>query len=177
MLEVGDKVVYVGGSSIIAHQLSGAVVTIDEVLLSKNSVRFSHDGVRYTQLMKNMEKVTDHAPFVTQRLRHAADIFEQRAAIYGDNYKHFGKAMKGLFPRGLEINSEDDWNRLGILVQVMAKMTRYGQQFHSGGHEDSLDDASVYAMMLQELDADIKKRPSVNLSEIHDSIYNPVVKK
>lgn len=80
-----------------------------------------------------------------------ADIFEQRNKIYGDNFLHFGKVMTGMFPRGLLLMTEADFNRFCILVQVASKMTRYGQAFLRG-HRDSLDDTAVYAQMLAEYD-------------------------
>jgi hypothetical protein len=93
--------------------------------------------------------------------RDAADIlatasktYRERNAVYGDNYKHFGKVMKGLFPRGLHVESIDDWNRLGVLVQVASKLSRYAQNFSAGGHVDSAHDAAVYAAILQELTED-----------------------
>ena len=97
-------------------------------------------------------------PFVTQQLRNAANIYEQRNALYGDNYHHFGNAMIAMFPRGITIRSVEDWNRIGILVQMAAKLTRYGQQFTAGGHVDSLDDLSVYSQMLQELDRSVEAK-------------------
>lgn len=86
------------------------------------------------------------------RLAELAELYDERNALYGDNYKHFGPIMHYLFPDGLYINSAVDWNRIGIFVQITAKLTRYAAQFTKGGHTDSLDDAAVYAMMLQELD-------------------------
>ena len=88
---------------------------------------------------------------VPELMRAGASTYEQRNALYGDNYKHFGHAMRGVFPAGLHIESVEDWNRLGILVQCAAKLTRYGQSFSAGGHADSAHDLSVYAAMLQEL--------------------------
>lgn len=83
-------------------------------------------------------------------LRECAETFEQRNKLYGDNYKHFGKLMQGIFPRGLTIESVDDWNRLSLLMQAAAKLSRYGQSF-TEGHVDSAHDAAVYAAMLEEL--------------------------
>lgn len=84
-------------------------------------------------------------------LREGADTYEQRNKLYGDNYKVFGHTMLGIFPHGVTLNTIDDWNRMGILIQCAAKLTRYGQTFHSGGHRDSALDLSVYAAMLTEL--------------------------
>jgi len=84
-------------------------------------------------------------------LRDAAAIYEQRNALYGDNYKRFGLVMVALFPHGMNLESSEDWNRAGIFVQMVSKITRYANCW-SSGHDDSLDDLSVYTMMLRELD-------------------------
>lgn len=98
--------------------------------------------------------------FVPEALRQAAVIYEQRYALYGDNYKRFGKLLAALFPDGISIASAEDpvkaGNRLGVLIQILSKITRYCENFNRGGHADSLDDLAVYAMMLRELDADIQ---------------------
>jgi hypothetical protein len=83
-------------------------------------------------------------------LRDAAKTFAERNKTYGDNYLHFGTVMSGLFPRGLPSpRTTEDWNRLGLLVQCVTKLTRYAQSLERGGHEDSAHDLSVYAAMLQ----------------------------
>lgn len=88
---------------------------------------------------------------VPTMLRGAAALYEERNKLYGDNYKRFGTAMAAMFPDGLIIKTAEDWNRLGIYVQVAAKFTRYANMW-SSGHKDTVDDIAVYAMMLQELD-------------------------
>lgn len=92
---------------------------------------------------------------VPEMLREAAKTYEERNKIYGDNYKHFGEVMQGIFPQGLTVSTVDDWNRLGVLVQIAGKITRYGAQFAAGGHDDSLLDTTVYSTMLRELDSQI----------------------
>lgn len=88
-------------------------------------------------------------------LQESVDIFRKRNELYGDNYKKFGAVMHALFPNELQRSSEAAvgyWNRLGILVQIVSKLTRYCENFNEGGHDDSLKDLSVYAAMLRELD-------------------------
>lgn len=97
------------------------------------------------------------ATAVSEQLRNCANIYEERNKVYGDNYKHFGKIMVGLFPNGLTLETEDDFNRIGVFVQAVSKITRYAKKFSSGGHADSLDDLSVYSQMLRELDAEASK--------------------
>lgn len=96
--------------------------------------------------------------WVGERLRFAASIFDQRNQLYGSNYKHFGTVMVGMFPEGLTLKTADDFSRFGVFVQAISKDTRYAQQFHKGGHVDSLDDGVVYRTMLNEIDHEIAAR-------------------
>lgn len=91
--------------------------------------------------------------FVERELKEKAQLFAQRHAIYGDNYKRFGPIFSRLMHgQNIEPRSSHDMSRLGILVQIVSKITRYAENFNRGGHDDSLDDIAVYAMMLKELD-------------------------
>jgi len=92
---------------------------------------------------------------VPELLRDAAEIHEQRNKVYGTNYKKFGGVMVSLLPNGIDLKTKDDFNRFGALVAIISKIGRYVQNFSAGGHPDSLDDISVYAMMLRELDAEM----------------------
>ena len=89
---------------------------------------------------------------VPRRLRELAKLFEDRHQLYGDNYMMFGDVMAALFPTGIEADTEHDWNRLGLLTEMVYKFTRYVAMFHRGGHPDSLDDLAVYTVMLREID-------------------------
>jgi hypothetical protein len=100
----------------------------------------------------NQQQVATEMKKVPEMLRDAAAIYEERNKLYGDNYKRFGYMMAELFPNGLSLKGPDDFNRIGIFVQVVSKLTRYSENLTRGGHADSLDDMAVYAMMLQELD-------------------------
>ena len=91
-------------------------------------------------------------PSPAAMLRDLARLYEQRNQLYSDNYKRFGHIMLMLFPNGLSLDTADDFNRFGVFVQIVSKLTRYAGNFEAGGHKDSLDDTAVYAMMQQELD-------------------------
>lgn len=91
---------------------------------------------------------------VPQALADLGAIYKQRNAIYGNNYKLFGHAMTALFPDGITIKTEEDWNRLSLFLHCADKLSRYAASFKQGGHVDSLDDLSVYAQMLQEVDGE-----------------------
>ena len=106
----------------------------------------------------NPQPVDTEMKKVPDMLRDAAAIYEERNKLYGDNYKRFGRIMKELFPQGLKLDGHDDFNRYGVFVQVVSKITRYAENFTRGGHADSLDDMAVYAMMLQELDSMLRRK-------------------
>lgn len=92
------------------------------------------------------------------RLIALAKIYEERNAIYGDNYKEFGKVMQALFfGQPIYLKTIEDQNRFALLVQIVSKISRYCSQFDHGGHADSLDDLAVYAMLLQEVDHDVPR--------------------
>jgi len=95
---------------------------------------------------------------VPDMLRQSAETYEQRNKLYGDNYKRFGHIVALLFPNGIKLESEDDHNRFGVFVQIVSKLTRYAENFGTGGHDDSLLDMTVYATMLRELDMEAKAR-------------------
>lgn len=89
---------------------------------------------------------------VPERLRDLAKIHEDRAAIYGDNYMHVGKIMVGMFPNGVVVRTEEDFGRLHLFYHLVGKLTRYARQMPGEGHDDSLDDIAVYAMLLRQFD-------------------------
>lgn len=83
----------------------------------------------------------------------AAETFRERNALYGDNYLRFGDIMAQMFPRGVTLATAADFNRFGQLFMCMCKITRYAEQFATGGHQDSARDLCVYAAMLEEMTA------------------------
>jgi len=89
---------------------------------------------------------------VATRLADLGKIHDERNAIYGDNYMHIGEMMMGMFPHGMEIRTADEFNRLSLFYHLLGKLSRYARQMPEGGHEDSLDDMAVYAMMLRQFD-------------------------
>ena len=90
-------------------------------------------------------------PTVPEILHQAAETYDQRNKLYGDNYKRWGAIFNLMFPEGVKISSTEDANRLGIFVQCLSKMTRYAESFNDGGHQDSAHDMCVYSAMLEEL--------------------------
>jgi len=92
---------------------------------------------------------------VPEYLNKTADIYLERNKLYKDNYKRVGAIFCELFPYGIKLNSATDFNRFALFNHMLNKITRYAMTWHEG-NEDSLDDLSVYAMMLKELDVEKK---------------------
>jgi hypothetical protein len=90
-------------------------------------------------------------------LRAAATTYAERNAIYGDNWYKIGAVMNGLFPEGIHLKSIDDHVRFYYLMSIAQKLTRYSNNFHHGGHRDSIHDACVYAAMLETFDYEFTK--------------------
>jgi hypothetical protein len=116
--------------------------------------------MEHIELPSPIEELTLTESPVPGWLNDAAAIYKQRNLIYGDSYKKFGKVMFVLFPDGVSAKGEDDLNRLGVLNMIVSKLMRYANNFSMGGHDDSLDDIAVYAMMLKELDQLCRKSGS-----------------
>jgi hypothetical protein len=94
---------------------------------------------------------------VPERLRDAAALFEKRNAEYGDNYRTMGPVLRAMFPSGLTIKTEEEWVRIFLLIVNVMKTTRYAKNFMRGGHEDSMNDQSVYAQMAAETDEEARE--------------------
>lgn len=107
-----------------------------------------------------------------ERLRAAADLFEERNAAYGENYTMMGGVMAAMYPQGLTVRTPEEWTRLMLQVHRVTKETRYSQNFGRGGHQDSLDDLSVYAMMAAEQD-EVAGEPLRWSSQVHPMVQPP----
>lgn len=81
----------------------------------------------------------------------ALKTFKERNAVYGDSYKRHGEVMAVLFPNGLKLLDEEDFNRFGILNMQVSKLIRYTQAWNER-HIDSSHDLGVYCFMQEEFD-------------------------
>jgi hypothetical protein len=88
-------------------------------------------------------------------LQDAADLFKERAKTYGASYYTHGPTVAALFPNGVNLVTAEDFNRFAILNLMITKLVRYCNNFHTGGHQDSVADLAVYTKMLEEVDARI----------------------
>ena len=92
---------------------------------------------------------------VAEILRSGADTYQQRNQLYGDSYKSFARVFMALFPSGsLNLSTQNQINRLGLLTMIISKLTRYCANMNGQGHKDSAHDMMVYSAMLEELTQD-----------------------
>lgn len=88
-----------------------------------------------------------------QALIQMAKTFKAKNEEYGDTYHQHGKIIMALFPDGVPAQEDEaDAIRFGILTMIVSKLCRYVVNYENGGHEDSLNDLSIYAQMLAEVD-------------------------
>jgi len=92
--------------------------------------------------------------FVTNELHKSAELFIERNEDYGDSYKRHGEVLSILFPDGIVLKTVSDYNRFSILNAIIGKLNRYAANYTDKGHNDSLRDISVFAIMQMELDND-----------------------
>lgn len=108
---------------------------------------------------------------VPEILKDAAALFESRNSEYSGNgrqaYERHGDLMTALFGDRLNPKTPEDHARLGVLTQIISKLSRYATNFHKGGHKDSARDLIVYAAMLDKLTA--AEQPQQGLWRWEDS--------
>lgn len=81
----------------------------------------------------------------------ALETFKARNTSYGDSYLRHGIVMSALFPDGIELKTQEDFNRFGVLNMQVSKLVRYTQSWDRP-HIDSSHDLGVYSFIQEELD-------------------------
>lgn len=81
-------------------------------------------------------------------LRAAAKTFEDRNAVYGNNYLNVGPVMQALFPEGVPAGlvTQDHWHLFELMV---VKLTRFANSNLT--HLDSIHDTTVYSAMVESI--------------------------
>jgi len=86
-------------------------------------------------------------------LEKSIKIMNEKKKIYGHSYLTYGKIMNILFPEGIKIESEDDWNTIGVFNMILEKVIRLSNNLFDKKNIplDSSEDLIVYAAMLCEV--------------------------
>jgi hypothetical protein len=108
------------------------------------------------------EKGPELTPFqesVLKLLRGSADAYQERSAVYKDNFRSVGRVMEALFPDGApSLGPAVDYDRWHIFELIIVKLTRYANNYSQGGHEDSVVDMVAYLGILHALDEEFAQR-------------------
>lgn len=91
-------------------------------------------------------------------LNQGAETFFERQKTYKSNWRMVGPAFKALFPEGLTLKTEEDFNRFQFFMLMMVKISRYASNVDKGGHSDSLIDLATYTAMLESYDQEMKEK-------------------
>jgi hypothetical protein len=82
-------------------------------------------------------------------LAEMADTYRERNKVYGDNYKRVGDVMMALFPKGVKLETAEQFNTWHLFELMVVKITRFANSELQ--HEDSIHDLAVYAAMVESL--------------------------
>lgn len=98
-------------------------------------------------------------------LSQAHGVYQDRSAVYKDNFRSVGRVMVALFPEGRPplVNAED-YDRWHIWELIIVKLTRYANNYDVP-HEDSLLDMLPYLGILGALDQELRERFEVARKE------------
>jgi hypothetical protein len=91
-------------------------------------------------------------PSVEDMLIEDAKTYKMKKKDYGDSYCNFGRLMLLLFPNGIELVTEKDFNKFGIFMQIANKFMRYSNLCSTGSVNfesivDTLKDMGIYSFM------------------------------
>jgi hypothetical protein len=90
---------------------------------------------------------------LAERLVEMGRLHAERQSVYGDDYRHIGEVLEGMFPRGLTLSGQEQFRRFALFCQVVGKSSRYAQSLARGTHHpDSMNDVTVYSQMIRETD-------------------------
>jgi len=140
-----------------AGLLAKAMTDMAMTLMARQAIVMAHDNRQDildayaalnipTQLLKAYPEEPKEHTGVPGILRSMASTFEERNAVYKDNYKTVSAIMAALFPDGVPAELYHA-PRFGLLEMVVGKLTRFVASDLT--HADSIHDLAVYAAMIE----------------------------
>jgi hypothetical protein len=86
-----------------------------------------------------------------ERLAELSKVPLKRGVGYG-RYERVGEVLEKMFEDGITLKTAADYNRFSLFYQAVNKLVRCSTHLPGKIHEDSVDDAAVYLMMLRTTD-------------------------
>ena len=99
-----------------------------------------------------------------------AATYEERNAVYGDNYKNVGNVLAAMFPGGMALTEEDHFTRWHLFELIIVKLTRFANSKLE--HQDSIHDVAVYAAMLEHIIQERSEPPPAGWPPGHPVFHN-----
>lgn len=116
-----------------------------------------------------MSKVTKRPPSklkVPAILTTQIATFIERNAQYGDNWENMGTILSGLFPKGVELRTKEDFIKWHLFEWAIGKLSRFANTGMT--HLDSLHDAAVYLTMVEAFMGYENERQEQSVKRLHD---------
>ncbi len=95
-------------------------------------------------------------PDAADILDNGAQTYRERNAVYGDNFRNVGGAMAALHPRGLTLETAQDFELFHLHMLMVVKLSRFANSMLL--HRDSIHDIMVYAAMCESILAEREAR-------------------
>jgi len=89
-------------------------------------------------------------------LREMGRTFEERNAVYGDNFRMVGRVMEVLFPEGVTLRTASDYDVWHLFELKVVKLTRFA--ISGLTHTDSVHDDAVYSAMIEAMLSEASKQ-------------------
>jgi hypothetical protein len=96
-----------------------------------------------------VEEEEEEGPSPADCLIEGVALFDSRNTQYRAAYLKFGDVMHALYPDGISAQGPEQMAELGLLVQIVSKVTRNSGAPAGEMHLDSIADLKVYAAMLE----------------------------
>lgn len=99
---------------------------------------------------------------VPELMEEAIKTYRKKNQDYGDSYKIIGHVMEKIFPKGITLNNASEFNRIGALILILTKITRYANLFSKekinfDSKNDTVMDLGVYSFILSYLEEEDKR--------------------
>ena len=112
------------------------------------------EDLRNAKTAKDLNHSIKNKMNAGEYLVRAKNTYDEKNIEYGNAYHNHGEIMLGLFPNGIELLNQMDFNRFALITMIVSKLHRYCNNFETS-HPDSLLDLIVYASMLLEIDNEL----------------------
>lgn len=121
----------------------------EDVLRAFQAKGVSTENLTLVEVVTDEEEEVEEGPSPADCLIEGVELFQQRNGTYRAAYLKFGDVMHALYPDGISAQGPQQMAELGLLIQIVSKVTRNSGAPAGEMHLDSIADLKVYAAMLE----------------------------